>query len=131
MPEFAPEWSGSYLLALQKPSGGIRIAPVTSGDGLRDKLLFKLHSKQPPKRSSTLIQISSSWPRQKKVLLTVCISSMLAYSDKAFTSAEDAEDPMVIVKLDISNAFGSLCARLVLDVLSGKSPVARAILIQS
>ena len=31
-----------------------------------------------------------------------------------------AEDPMVIVKLDISNAFGSLGARLVLDVLSSK-----------
>jgi hypothetical protein len=43
-----------------------------------------------------------------------------AYSDPAFTSAEDAEDPMVMIKLDISNAFGSLCARLVLDVLSGK-----------
>ncbi len=28
---------------------------------------------------------------------------------------------MVIVKVDISNAFGSLCARLVLDVLSGKA----------
>ena len=41
-----------------------------------------------------------------------------AYSDPAFTSAEDEADPMVIVKLDISNAFGSLCARLVLDVLS-------------
>jgi hypothetical protein len=27
----------------------------------------------------------------------------------------------VIVKLDISNSFGSLCARLVLDVLSGKT----------
>ena len=27
---------------------------------------------------------------------------------------------MVIVKLDISNTFGSLCARLVLDVPSGK-----------
>jgi hypothetical protein len=27
---------------------------------------------------------------------------------------------MVIFKLDISNVFGSLCARLVLDVLSGK-----------
>ena len=26
----------------------------------------------------------------------------------------------MIMKLDISNAFGSLCARLVLDVLSGK-----------
>ena len=43
------------------------------------------------------------------------------YSDPAFTSAEDEEDPMVIVKLDISNAVGSLCARLVLDVLSGKA----------
>ena len=28
---------------------------------------------------------------------------------------------MVIMKLDISNVFGSLCTRLVLDVLSGKS----------
>jgi len=44
-----------------------------------------------------------------------------AYSEPAFTSAEHAEDPMVIVKLDISNAFGSLCARLVLDVLSGQA----------
>ena len=34
---------------------------------------------------------------------------------------EDETDPMVIVKLDISNSFGSLCARLVLDVLSGKA----------
>ena len=28
---------------------------------------------------------------------------------------------MVIVKLDMSNAFGSVCVRLVLDVLSGKA----------
>ena len=29
MPDFAPEWAGSYLIALQKASGGIRgIAPV-------------------------------------------------------------------------------------------------------
>ncbi len=33
----------------------------------------------------------------------------------------DTEDPMVIVKLDISNGCGSLCVILVLDVLSGKS----------
>jgi len=43
-----------------------------------------------------------------------------AYSDSAFTSTVDTEDPMVIVKLDISNTFISLCARLVLDVLSDK-----------
>ena len=42
------------------------------------------------------------------------------YSDPVFTSAEDEADPILIVKLDILNAFGSLCARLVLDVLSGK-----------
>ena len=45
----------------------------------------------------------------------------VANSDPAFTSTEDVVDPMVIVKLDISNVFGSLCARLVLDVLSGKA----------
>jgi hypothetical protein len=45
----------------------------------------------------------------------------VVYTDPAFTSAEDAEDPMVFMKLDIKNAFGSLCARLVLDVLSGKT----------
>ena len=43
-----------------------------------------------------------------------------AYYDLAFTSAADAEDPTVIVNLDITNAFGTLCARLVLDVLAGK-----------
>jgi hypothetical protein len=45
----------------------------------------------------------------------------VAYTDPAFTSAEDAEDTMVFMQLDIKNAFGSLCARLVLDVLSGKA----------
>ncbi len=44
-----------------------------------------------------------------------------AYNDPSFTSAEDAEDPMVIMKLDTKNEFGSLDARLVLDVLSGKA----------
>ena len=43
-----------------------------------------------------------------------------AYYDPS-TSASDAEDPMVIINLDISNAFGTLCARLVLDHLSGKA----------
>jgi hypothetical protein len=44
----------------------------------------------------------------------------VAYADPAFASAEDAEDPMVFIQLDIKNTFVSLCARLVLDVLSGK-----------
>ena len=43
------------------------------------------------------------------------------YYDPAFTSAADAEDPTVIVNLDITIAFGILCARLVLNVRSGKA----------
>jgi hypothetical protein len=45
-----------------------------------------------------------------------------AYNDPSFTSEEDSQDPMVIMKFDTKNAFGSssLDARLVLDVLSGK-----------
>jgi hypothetical protein len=38
----------------------------------------------------------------------------------SLTSAPDVEDPMVILNLDISNTLGTLCTRLVLDVLSGK-----------
>jgi hypothetical protein len=45
----------------------------------------------------------------------------LKNNDPSSTSAEDAEDPMVIMKLDTENAFGSLDARLVSDVLSGKA----------
>ena len=44
----------------------------------------------------------------------------VGYSDPVFTSTEDEEDPMVIVKLDISNSFGSLYARLVFHVFSDK-----------
>ena len=43
------------------------------------------------------------------------------YYDPSFTSAPDAEDQMVIINLDISNAFGTLCAQLALDVLAGKA----------
>ena len=55
-------------------------------------LLFRLLNKRPLKHASIPTQTSNSW---------LC-------------------HPMVIVKLDISKAFGSLYARLVLDVLSGK-----------
>jgi hypothetical protein len=44
-----------------------------------------------------------------------------SYNDPSFTSEEDTEDPMVIMKLDTKNVFVSLDSRLVLDVLSGKS----------
>jgi hypothetical protein len=57
----------------------------------------------------------------KRWCFSLSLFPYAAYSDPAFTTTEDAEDPMVIIKLDLSNAVGSLCARLVLDVLSGKA----------
>jgi len=42
LPDFAPELAGSYLIALEKPNGGIRgIAPVIFGEGQRATLLFR------------------------------------------------------------------------------------------
>ena len=82
-------------------------------------LLFKLLNKRPPKHDTytNFKQLALS-----KDGASHCLYFLnAAYSDPAFTSGEDETDPMVIVKLDISNAFGSLCARLVLDVLSGKA----------
>jgi len=63
LPEFAPEYTGSYLIALQKPSGGIRgIAPVDiwRRDRLRGTQLSKLRKKLPLKHVSKLTQILSS-----------------------------------------------------------------------
>ena len=84
-------------------------------------LLFKLLNKWPLKHASIPTQTSNSWLCRKMVPLMAFYFLNAAYSDPAFMSAEDEADPMVIVKLDISNDFGSLCARLVLDVLSGKA----------
>ena len=121
LPEFAPEYTGSYLIALQKPSGGIRgIAPVDIWRRATGNVIVRATQQIAAK---TCID---TYPNFKQLVLSIdgashCLYFLnAAYSDPAFTSAEDAEDPMLIIKLDISKAFGSLCARLVLVVLSGK-----------
>ena len=117
-----PEYTGSYLIALQKPSGGIRgIAPVDIWRRATGNAIVQVTQKIAAK---TCIE---TYPNFKQLTLSKdgashCLYFLnAAYSDPDFTSAEDAEDPWVIMQLDIKNAFGSLCARLVLDVLSGKA----------
>ncbi len=124
MTEFAPEYTGSYLIVLQKPSGGIRyIAPV---DIWRRAMGHGIVQATQQTAAKTCID---TYTNCKQLALSKVLkhgaSHYLyflheAYSDPAFTTTEDAEDPMVIIKLDLSNAVGSLCARRVLDVLSGK-----------
>ena len=122
MPEFAPEWAGSYLIALQKASGGIRgIAPV---DIWRRAMGNAIVQATQQTAAKTCIDTYTNFKQLalSKDGVSHCLYFLNATcSDPVFTSAEDEADPMVIVKLDISNAFGSLYARLVLDVLSGKT----------
>ncbi len=122
LPDFAPEWAGWYLIALQKPTGGIRgIVPV---DAFRRAAGNAIVQAVQPMATKVCIE---TYPNLKQFALSKDGASHFlyflnaAYYDPAFTSAEDAEDPTVIVNLDISNAFGSLCGRLVLDVLAGKA----------
>ena len=75
LPEFAPEYTGYYIIALQKPSGGIRgIAPVDIWRRATGHVIVQATQYLASKRVSTLIQTSSSWPCQKTVLLTAFIS---------------------------------------------------------
>jgi hypothetical protein len=122
LPEFAPEYTGSYLIALQKPSGGIRgISPVDIWRRATGNAIVRATQQIAAK---TCID---TYPNFKQLALSKdgashCLYFLnAAYYDPSFTSAEDAEDPMVIMKLDTNNAFDSLDARLVLDVLSGKA----------
>jgi hypothetical protein len=122
LPEFAPEYTGSYLIALQKPSGGIRgIAPVDIWRRATGNAIVQATQKRVAK---TCIETYSNFKQLalSKDGASHCLYFLnAAYADPDFTSVEDAEDPMVFMQLDIKNAFGSLCARLVLDVLSGKA----------
>ncbi len=102
LPEFAPEHTGSYLIALQKPSGGIRgLAPVDIWRRATGNAIVQITSK-------TCID---PYPNFKQLTLSKdgashCLYFLdTAYNDPSFTSAEDAEDPLVIMKLDTKNTF--------------------------
>jgi hypothetical protein len=121
MPEFAPEWAGSYFIALQKASGIRGIAPVDIWRRAMGNAIVQTTQQTTDK---TCIDTYTNFKQLtlSKDGVSHCLYFLnAAYSDPVFTSTEDEADPMVIVKLDISNAFGSLCARLVLDVLSDKA----------
>jgi hypothetical protein len=106
---------------LEKPNGDIRgIAPV---DIWRRATVNDIVQTGQPVAVKVYIE---TYPNFKKLTLSKDGASHFlylhnsAYYDPSFTSASDEEDPMVIINLDISNSFGTLCARLVLDHLSGK-----------
>jgi hypothetical protein len=122
LPEFTPEYTGSYLIAFQKLSGGIRgIAPVDIWRRATGNAIVQATQKIVVKKCIETYENFKQLILSKDGVSHCLYLLNTAYSDPSFTSAEDAEDPMVIMQLDIKNAFGCLCARLVLDVLSGKA----------
>jgi hypothetical protein len=121
LPEFAPEYTGSYLITLQKPSVSIRgITPVdiwrraTGNDIVR--VTQEIVSKTCNDTYPNFSQLTLSKDGDSHCLYFL----YTVYYDPSFTSAEDAEDPIVIMKFATKNTFGSLDARLVLDVVSDK-----------
>jgi hypothetical protein len=114
--------AGSYLIASEKPNGGIRgIAPVDIWRRATGNAIV-----QAVQLVAAKVCIET-YPNFKQLALSRDGASHFlyllnsAYYDPSFTSAPHVEDPMVIINLDISNAFGTICARLVLDHLSGKA----------
>ena len=109
MPEFTPEYTGSYLIDLQKPSGGIR--DITPVDIWRRAMGHDIVQATQHLASKTSID---TYPNFKQMDLSKdgvshCLYFLnAAYSDPDFTSTEDDDDPWVTMKLDISNAFSSL-----------------------
>ena len=107
------EWVGSYLITSQKVSGSIRgISPVDIWRRVTGNDIVQVTQQMDTK---TCIDTYTNF---KQLVLSKdgashCLYFLNeTYSDPPFTSAEDETDPMMIVKLDIANVFGSLCARL-------------------
>ena len=76
--EFISEWLGHTCLPCKnRVSAFESLYRLTSGDGPRDILLFKIPNKRPSKHVSTLIQILRRWFWQKMVNLISYISLMM------------------------------------------------------
>jgi hypothetical protein len=90
LPEFAPEYTGSYLIALQKPSGGIRgITPVDIWRWATGNVIVQATQKRVTKTCmetySNFKQLTLSKDGASHFLYFLNV----AYADPAFTSAED------------------------------------------
>jgi len=98
LPDFAPEYSGSYLIPFQKPIGGIRgIAPVDIWRRTMGNAIVQATQKTVAKKCVETYENFKEMALSKNGASHCLYLLNAAYSDPAFTSAEDAEHPMVIM----------------------------------
>ena len=117
-----PEYAGSVLFALLKPDGTPR--PINCASSYRRCLANLACASVRP----SVARFFTS--KYDNFILTAgttdgashCANFLnLWYHDLTPPASDDASDPKVIVKLDMAQAFQTMCRALTLDVFSGKA----------
>jgi hypothetical protein len=119
-PFFVQEYGG-LLMALQKQDGGIR--PILCGEIWR-RCFASLAFNATPVRNAAAKLFTSTYDNFFQTAgirdgASHCAKVLSVFYDNLDTS--DPNDPEVIIKIDISNAFNTTCRALTLDVLSGRA----------
>jgi hypothetical protein len=120
-PSFIEEYAGGILMALQKQDGGIR--PILCGEICR-RCFASLAVNATPVRNEAAKLFTSTYDKFIQTAgirdgASHCAKILSVFYDNLDTS--DPNDPEVIIKIDISNAFNTTCRALTLDVLSGRA----------
>ena len=119
-PSFMEEYAGELLMALQKQDGGLR--PILCGE-IRRRCFASLAVNATPVRNEAAKLFPSTYDNFSQTAgirdgASHCAKILSGFYDNLETTS-DLNDPEVIIKIDISNAFNSTCRALTLDVLSG------------
>jgi hypothetical protein len=118
---FIEEHAGGLLMALQKPDGGIR--PILCGEVWR-RCFASLAIDATPIRNEAAKLFTSSYDNFIQTAgirdgASHCAKILSVFYDNLDTS--DPNDPDVIIKIDVSNAFNTADRALSLDMISGRA----------
>lgn len=120
-PSFFEEYAGGLLMALQKQDGGI--LPILCGEIWR-RCFSSLSVNATPVRNEAAKLFTATYDNFIQTAgirdgASHCAKILSVLYDNLDTS--DPNDPELIIKIDISNAFNTTCRALALDVLSGRA----------
>ena len=116
-PSLIEEYAGGLLMALQKQDGGIR--PILCGEIWRRCFASLAVNSAPVRNEAAKIFTSTC-----NFIQTAGIRDGASHCAKILSTFYDSldttylNDPEVIIKIDISNAFNSTCRALTLDIIS-------------
>jgi hypothetical protein len=118
---FIEEYAGGLLMVLQKPDGGIR--PILCGEVWR-RCFANLAVNTTPIHNEEAKLFTSSYDN---FIQTAGIRDGVSYYAKILSvfydnlDTSDPNDPDVIIKIDVSNAFNTTDRALTLDMISGRT----------